>query len=88
MSEANSTIHAIRRSPCGVRCACFACLLGELCLMSVNAFLSKSHGGDFVTGIELIRSIGAENRYLISNVVGRQAMRDAAEGLGCLQKTA
>ena len=61
---------------------------GSLPLIGVNTFLPKDHGGDIVTEIELIRSTEGEKGQQIANVAGYQNLRNTAEGLGYLQKTA
>jgi methylmalonyl-CoA mutase len=63
---------------------------GSLPLIGVNTFLPKDHGGDIVTGIELIRSTEGEKGQQIENVAGYQANRNAfaADGLKPLQATA
>ena len=59
-----------------------------LFLIGVNTFLSKGHCGDIVTEIELIQRAEGEKGQQIANVANYQSMRNTAEGLGYLQKTA
>jgi methylmalonyl-CoA mutase len=61
---------------------------GSLPLIGVNTFLPKDHAGDIVTEIELIRSTEGEKGQQIDNVLGYQQLRNGAQGLGYLQKTA
>jgi methylmalonyl-CoA mutase len=61
---------------------------GSLPLIGVNTFLPKDHAGDIVTEIELIRSTTSEKAQQIENVQRYQQLRNGADGLGYLQKTA
>ncbi len=48
----------------------------------------SEYGGDLVTEIELIRSTEEEKGQQVENVADYQSLRNTAEGLGYLQKTA
>jgi len=63
---------------------------GSLPLVGVNTFLSKDHGGEITTDIELIRSSEEERLQQIRNVETFRAARSAQAGdaLGELQRTA
>jgi methylmalonyl-CoA mutase len=63
---------------------------GSLPLIGVNTYLPKDHGGDIVTGIELIRSTPEEKGQQIDNVLRYQQGRNeyATDGLKQLQATA
>jgi methylmalonyl-CoA mutase len=59
-------------------------------LIGVNTFLSKDHGGEITTSIELIRSTEDEKQQQIRNVQAFQAVRNklAAGALPALQAAA
>lgn len=55
---------------------------------SACATLPKYHGGDIVTGIELICPTEGEKGQQVENVANCQRLRNTEAGLGYLQKTA
>ena len=63
---------------------------GSLPLIGATTYMRKDHGGDIVTGIELIRSTPQEKGQQVDNMAAYQGSCNAfaLDGLEALQATA